>query len=272
MDIAAAGEGDWPIFLSLAEAEGWRVPQTEVALLTGVLSPCVSVLHEGGVPCGFVSAVFHGRSGWIGNLIVDPAARRRGYGDRLFAHALAALEERGATSLWLTASELGRPLYEAHGFVAVDRIERWVSPPRGRGEVFPAAAFGATEALIDADCRAWGERRHTLLDALAASGQAFACNETVALLQGGRDLQVLGPWYSATCCPRENRQVLTSLLAAADPAVEIVCDLLASSPLRSLLAAAGFAPGGGAALMVSGDGAGVDLKKMMALASLGSMG
>lgn len=271
MDIAAAGEGDWPIFLALAEAEGWRVPQTEVALLTGVLSPCVSVLHKGGVPCGFVSAVFHGRSGWIGNLIVDPAARRRGYGERLFTHALAALEERGARSLWLTASELGRPLYEAHGFVAVDRIERWASPPRG-GVISPVAAFGATEALFAADCRAWGERRHTLLDALAASGQAFASNETVALLQGGRDLQVLGPWYSATCCPRENRQVLTTLLAAADPAVEIVCDLLASSPLRSLLAAAGFVPAGRTELMVSGDRAGVGLKKMMALASLGSIG
>jgi ribosomal protein S18 acetylase RimI-like enzyme len=272
MDIAAAGEGDWRIFLALAEAEGWRVPQVEMALLTGVLAPCVSVLHEGGVACGFVSAVHHGRSGWIGNLIVDPAARRRGYGERLFAHALSVLEERGARSLWLTASELGRPLYEGHGFVAVDRIERWISPPRGRGEVSPAAEFYATEALFAADGRAWGEGRLPLLDVLAASGQAFACNETVALLQGGTDLQVLGPWYSAGCCPRENRQLLTILLAAADPAVEIVCDLLASSPLRSLLAAAGFEPGGGAALMVSGDRAGVDLKKMMALASLGSMG
>jgi len=272
MKIAAAGEGDWPDFLLLAEAEGWRVPQTEVALLTGVLSPCVSVLRDGGAACGFVSAVSHGRNGWIGNLIVDPAARRRGYGGRLFAHALAALQETGATALWLTASELGRPLYEGHGFVAVDRIERWISPPRCRQQSPPAAESGAIEALSAADRRAWGERRLLLLDALTASGQAFACSETVALLQGGTDLQVLGPWYSATCCPRENRQVLTNLLAAADPAVEIACDLLASSPLRSLLAASGFAPGGGAALMVSGDRAAVDLKKMMALASLGSIG
>ncbi|ALC17266.1 GNAT family acetyltransferase [Desulfuromonas soudanensis] len=272
MEIAVAVEGDWPDFLVLAKDEGWRVPPVEEALLTGVLAPCVSVLRQQGAACGFVSAVCHGRNGWIGNLIVAPAARRRGYGERLFAHALAALEERGARSLWLTASELGRPLYERHGFVAVDGIERWISPPRARKPSVPAAIHGATEALSAADRRAWGERRLLLLGALTASGQPFACKETVALLQGGRDLQVLGPWYSATCCPRENRQVLSALLAAADPEVEIACDLLASSPLRSLLAAAGFAPVGGAALMVSGDRAGVDLRRVMALASLGSMG
>ena len=37
-------------------------------------------------------------------------------------HAIKSLRARG---VWLTASELGRPLYERRGFCVIDGVERW---------------------------------------------------------------------------------------------------------------------------------------------------
>jgi len=85
-------------------------------------------------------------------------------------------------------------------------------------------------------------------------------------------MQILGPWYSPNLCPRANRRLLQQALAVADPTREIVADLLASSPLRQLLAGAGLSPAGMNLLMVRGSHSAVDLRMLVTLASLGSMG
>jgi GNAT superfamily N-acetyltransferase len=270
--IRVAEQSDWDGFIALAEAEGWRVPQREQKLFRGPWKHAARALVVAGRCCGLVTAVAHQRSGWIGNLLVPPAERGRGYGRELFEGALAVLHAQETTSVWLTASAAGRPLYERYGFVAVDQVERWV---------LAACRFGTTVAgrpgdpvvlLQRADRAAWGENRSGLIACLADQAQVFACEDAVALLQHGPDLQIIGPWYTPSGCLDANRQVLHNLLGATDPAVEIVIDVLGSAPIRPLLAAAGFTFAGRNDLMVRGAAGHVRLAMMAALASLGSFG
>jgi GNAT superfamily N-acetyltransferase len=270
MEISTPTNADWQVFLALARAEGWRVPKNELALFRGPLAGSAFVLRRGEEVLGFVTAVAHERSGWIGNLIIPPACRGRGYGALLFDHAVDVLERLGVASIWLTASPLGRPLYEKKGFAAIDGVVRWTLKAEGRS----LAEGGRTEiaGLLAGDVQVWGESRNRLLAPLAREGEVFASGRTVALLQGSQGMQVLGPWFSPERCPRENRQLLLAVLGAAAERTELVTDVIESSPLQSLLRAAGFARQGRCDLMARGGTQDVRIENLVALASLGSMG
>jgi len=270
MEIMTPTDADWQVFLALAREEGWRVPKNELALFRGLLANSAFVLRRGEEVLGFVTAVAHQRSGWIGNLIVPRACRGLGCGARLFDHAVAVLERCGVENLWLTASPQGRPLYEKKGFAAVDGIVRWTL--RADGSSLAEGEQVAVDQLLASDAQTWGESRDRLLSPLARTGEVFACGKTVALLQGGEGMQVLGPWISPDLCPRENRRLLLAVLGAAAERTELVTDVLESSPLQSLLRAAGFNRQGRCELMVRGSAAGVRLSQLVSLASLGSMG
>lgn len=270
MEIVSPAGEDWELFLGLARAEGWRVPLQEVELYRRVLAESAFVLRHGEEVCGFVTAVCHGRSGWIGNLIVSGPYRRRGLGALLFDYAADVLRRRGARSLWLTASFQGRPLYERRGFRVLDTITRWVLQAEG-GALFEGRE-GEWSVLLSGDYSVWGESRSLLLEALLPGGQIFSFGGTAALLQSGDRLQVLGPWISQELCPRENRKLIMAVLATAPSGREIVCDVPASSPVQALLHAAGFQPQGSCALMACGEIDEVNLTPLVSLASLGSMG
>ncbi len=271
MEITTPTRSEWTLFSELARLEGWRVPALELELFQGDLAHGAFVLRAEEMPRGFVTAVAHERSGWIGNLIVPARERGKGFGARLFGHALQTLEERGMSSQWLTASPLGRPLYERRGFRVVDRVERWTLRLEGSWDA--AACDGAGEdELLRGDREAWGESRSALLMALSRKGRVIAFGGTVALLQDGGGVQILGPWCSREGCPRENRRILLAALSLARPGDELVADVLASSPVAPLLTAAGFIRTGETDLMVRGASEGLDLSRVVALASLGSMG
>jgi len=260
------------VFLSLARAEDWRIPGRELELYRGPLADCAFVLRRQREVCGFVTAVPHERSGWIGNLLVPAHCRGRGYGNLLFDRALDFLRGQGMRSFWLTASALGRPLYEKKGFQVVGGIERWSlvldEPPMG-----PLSGVdGAFETLRHGDSRVWEESRSLFLASLSRGGKVFSQGDTAALLQEGDGMRVLGPWVSGTLCPRENRAVLLASLASAEPGTEVVIDALEGSPVSSLLTATRFHCLGRSDLMALGECGGLDMRPLVALASLGSMG
>jgi GNAT superfamily N-acetyltransferase len=266
---------DWKYFHEWSTREGWIVPTREMLLYRHELAGSAFVLYgEDRLPLGFVTVCRHQkRSAWIGNLIVDPSRRGEGFGRRLFEHVLGFLSERGMASLWLTASADGLPLYASCGFREVGRIERWgcrreTAPPGSA----PSLAGGELFPLVRADAAAWGHSRAELLTMLARGGQILHAGSTVAMLQAGSGLRILGPWLSADLCPHSNRAILAMAFDALAAGGEIVSDLLGGSPVRSLLNPAGFCQTGETVLMMRGEPGKVKFGEVVALASLGSMG
>lgn len=265
--IVAAAASDWQTFKSLAAQEGWRVPQQELILHQQGGCSHAWALRHCGTTIGLVTGVRHQHSAWIGNLIIAPAERGRGYGAALFDHAVKELRTAGASTLWLTASAQGAPLYAARGFHSVGKVERWVRREGGRGEKGQLAA-GIHGAGVDATI--WGDDRSNLLRQLESAGIWLQQGESLALLQQGDDFQIIGPWYGSTQ-PQDDASLLDRLVAAAAPPQELVIDLVADSGRQSLLTAAGFTPGGSSELMVAGPPQ-VQWARLLALATLGSCG
>ena len=122
-----------------------------------------------GEAAGAVCCVSFGATGWIGALGVAPEARRHGVGRALTEAAIARLHERGADTVLLFATDMGRPLYERLGFVIEGAATAW----RGTAGAIPDRRAGAPPARrrprgrhATLDRAATGEERGNLLEAL----------------------------------------------------------------------------------------------------------
>ena len=270
MIIRPPNQSDWETFSALACRENWRVAHTELQLFKGPWAQYVRVLDDHKF-CALLTSVVYEKSAWIGNLIVPHNLRGKGYGSHLFKAVFAELVEQEMTSIWLTASDQGRSIYAKEGFVEVDCIERWVLSPRDAiGS--PLEGENLFEELFYADRLAWSENRAPLLSVLCNGGKVFTVEGAIALLQTGPDVQIVGPWYAHQASLHAHQALLKRMIAATDPEIPVVVDLLSSSPLPALCTSAGFQRTGRTALMAYGDIGPVDLKSMVSLASLGSVG
>lgn len=269
MCIVAAGERDWQTFLTFAAAEEWRVPRNEIAFHRR--PGCVSAyaLRRGEETIGFVTAVPHRKSGWIGNLLIKTSERGNGFGTRLFDTAVDRLMKSGVRSLWLTASRQGEVLYRRRGFHPYARVSRWVKTAGGKGESMPVV----TTAMqgITADREVWQESRKALLTHLSANNSWRGRGGSIALLQRGERRQIIGPWLKIG---DENAfsPLLEELVAVAVPGKELVIDLIERPETRKKLLSENFTCAGETVLMAAGQTEDVRLDRLYALASLGSIG
>lgn len=193
---------DIPHFLELAAAEGWVAERWELEfLLTEFSRGCFAARGDNGETAGFVTSLLHRQSGWIGNLVVAEHFRGRGIGGALFRKALEALRSAGAQTIWLTASKSGAPLYEKHGFAGIDTIVRWVGTGRQRhgGHDRPGARNGLSTPVGDIDCRAWGDRRDSLLTATAGRGRLLLDESGFAAIQPCGEALQFGPFAALDC-------------------------------------------------------------------------
>jgi predicted N-acetyltransferase YhbS len=128
----------------------------------------VLVAERNGRPVGGVCCASFGATGWIGALGVLPEARRRGVGQALADAACDRLRTRGAETVLLFATDMGRPLYDRMGFEAEGGATAW------RGTAGVARAGITLRSLREADrpairaidAEATGERRLAVLDEL----------------------------------------------------------------------------------------------------------
>ena len=266
--IVAAEDRDWLVFRSLAEAGRVAGAAERVSPAPpGGMQPRLGTALSRPAPSAWSPASAISSSAWIGNLIIAPAERGRGYGVALFEQAVTELRAAGAETLWLTASAQGAPLYAARGFQTVGQVERWVRKEGGGGERGQLAA-GIIGAQIDATI--WGDDRSALLHHLESAGSWLQHGESIALLQKSDDIQIIGPWYGSRQL-QDDAVLLTRLVALAAPQQELVIDLVADSGRQSLLATAGFTHSGSTGLMVAGPTQ-VQWSRLLALATLGSCG
>lgn len=255
-------------FLQLAAAESWVTGQYELDFLYEVFPRgCFCMQDETGATVGFVSSLRHDRSGWIGNLVVRPDCRGAGIGDALFARALNTLRDDGVESVWLTASEMGRPLYEKHGFSCRDRIVRWAG--QASGDVSAGKRYSSFDASLDRLC--WGDRRDLLLEWVAGRGTLVEEADAWAIVQPLGERAQLGP------CAARNQEaagrVITGALAAVAAGTIVLCDAPSSNgPCSALLRELGFIVRGETYLMVAGAEPDYRPAYLYGLATLGSSG
>lgn len=93
----------------------------------------LAALDGTGKVLGYVGMMTVLDEGYIANVAVDPAYRRRGIGDRLIERLTEIAEERGLAFMTLEVRAGNRPaiaLYEKHGFVPVGLRRNYYTQPR----------------------------------------------------------------------------------------------------------------------------------------------
>jgi GNAT superfamily N-acetyltransferase len=200
MTIEPFRRDDVEEFLTLAAAEKWVTGVWEFEfLLTEFPQGCFAARGENGETIGFVTSLRHERSGWIGNLIVNPEYRGNGIGELLFRKAMDSLCNNDVETVWLTASQAGMPLYQKLGYSRIDTIVRWSGCGRLRGTNQTTEATGATDytLLNDIDSRAWGDRRDALVAETAGRGAVFQEESGFVVLQQYGNRRQLGPFSAS---------------------------------------------------------------------------
>lgn len=125
--VSRASESDLAALATMRIALGWHPNQWLLQALHRCDCARLFVVREpephagahparaGGILAA-ASAVNYGARGFIGNVMVVPAAQRRGLGRAVMRAALAWLCENGTSVVELDATPEGRPLYKQLGF------------------------------------------------------------------------------------------------------------------------------------------------------------
>jgi ribosomal protein S18 acetylase RimI-like enzyme len=265
--VTAFLDSDIAPFLAMAAEEGWVCGRWEFDFLLRHFAQGCLVWREGDRTLGYITSVRYGRSGWIGNLLVHPAARRQGIGKELLQAAISVLVNNRVQTVWLTASEKGAALYEQLGFAAVDRIRRWTG--EGGGAELPAPVQPDKGFVKKIDRRGWGELRESLIEVTCDRGRLYSSPDGFICCQQWEDGLQIGPWGSLD--PRQAGSLLDQALAGQGRRVFL--DVPAGNGMAtSLLRERGFSVKGETTLMYFGLPPLYQPEKVFALASMGSMG
>lgn len=108
---------DLPAIAALRESVGWGVTDWGLRAVIGQShARCLLAVDGEDAVAGVGSGIVYGPLGFIGNMIIAEAHRRRGVGSAILDAIVAFLEDAGCSRLELNATTEGRPLYERHGF------------------------------------------------------------------------------------------------------------------------------------------------------------
>ena len=268
MDIDRFRTGDIDDFLFLAEREGWICDRWEFDFILGTFPEgCFTAkVREGNA--GFVTSIKYGTSGWIGNLIVMKELRGFGIGRLLMGKALAALAAAGAETVWLTASEEGRHLYETLGFSKIDSVTRWIG--KGTGRDVKKAGMHSRNEILAIDQGGWGDRRESLIDAALSRGRLSSLPQSFIVSQRGRTGVQIGPWCGDAA---DGGILIDDALAWGGKGEKVFLDVPERNRFQAgNLSKRGFSVKGRALLMFRGLPPAYAPEKVFALGSMGSIG
>ena len=215
----------------------------------------VLVADRDGRLLGGVCCASFGATGWVGALGVVPEARRRGVGAALAEAACTRLRERGAQTVLLFATDMGRPLYDRLGFVEEGGATAWRGTAgTARAEVSLRVVREADRpSLLALDRLATGERREPVLDALVPLSGLIAERAEQAV-----GWAVSSPWGAGVAICAADSEAGVALMASAaggpGPATMVVPD--ANPAAAEALSYWGFSPAAAGARMRLGPGVG----------------
>ncbi|MEV5606728.1 GNAT family N-acetyltransferase [Streptomyces sp. NPDC052225] len=146
--IRRLGPSDVPACLALATDRGWPAEEARWRLLLEVGEGYGWVAPGGALVGAVVLTRFGTRAGVVGLMLVRADHGGRGIGRALMEHLLDAARE--VESVFLYATDAGRPLYEKLGFAATHEVATHLGVFEPSG---PAGAPPRTELLAPADAR-----------------------------------------------------------------------------------------------------------------------
>jgi ribosomal protein S18 acetylase RimI-like enzyme len=197
-------EADIGFALEQTSREGWDNTRESFQVLLEHDPDGVFIAEREGRAVGMVTTTRYRTTGWVGNLIVEPNARRQGLGERLMLRGIERLEAAGPSTLRLEADPLGEGVYRRLGFVEEFasprfRLERAAADP-------PAGCAPLTvhdlDALAALDATAFGDRRSRLLRLILDAALATYRWPATGPMRGYVVVQRsaigvrLGPWVS----------------------------------------------------------------------------
>lgn len=164
---------DLPAIGAMRESGGWGVAGWALRAVIGQPhARCLVAVDGAGTLAGVGSGIVYGPLGFVGNMIVARAHRRRGVGSAILEAVTAFLEGAGCTRLELNATSDGRPLYERHGFrslgrSATARIPRAAGPGPDPAITVRRASRADLDAIAAYDRPRFGGDRRVVLELLA---------------------------------------------------------------------------------------------------------
>jgi len=269
MKIDPFSHEDVNAFLALAAEENWICGRWEFDFLLRHFPQGCLAARSGGAPIAFVTSIKYGKSGWIGNLVVRKDFRGKGIGSNLLKKVLETLVDAGARTIWLTASEAGKTIYERFGFDTVDIIKRWFGS--GTGGVGGGSDDFSLAEILEMDQAGWGDIREAILKEVLERGTVDFCHGGFLIGQTVDEGVQLGPWSAAI------RETAGKLLDGVRMRLEEDTRVFLDVPVRNvdaamLLHSRGFTIEGSALLMFLGELPDYDPTRIYALATMGSMG
>ncbi|HEX7195297.1 MAG TPA: GNAT family N-acetyltransferase [Candidatus Limnocylindria bacterium] len=184
--LRSADASDLPRIADLRESVGWGVHHWALeAVLERPHARTIVAVDPREKVIGVGSGIVYGALGFVGNMVVDAAHRRRGIGEAILQAVISFLEERGVVRIELYATSEGRPLYERSGFTSagpsvVARLPRRSEWPAAHGPIREAASEDAAK-LAAYDAPRFGGDRGPLLRRMLADP------ERPVLVAHGRD-------------------------------------------------------------------------------------
>jgi ribosomal protein S18 acetylase RimI-like enzyme len=211
------------------------------------------IAEQHGKPLGICIATSYGHSGFIGELIVQPAARGQGLGATLLNWGVAYLHSQGAATIYLDGVLEAVPLYERIGFKKICRSLRFSGKLKGKRH--PAVRLmkkSDLPAVFELDRRMFGADRSFFLarrlEVFPQLCQVLMENETLGGFIMGRqgdDWVSASPWVvsdntldpqrllESLVCENKGIPISAGILASNKTAVNLVRKLGFTSRRKS---------------------------------------
>jgi GNAT superfamily N-acetyltransferase len=167
--IRGMTRADIPFGMRLKENAGWNQVESDWIRLLDLQPDGCFVAELNGISAGIVTTCRFGTVAWVAMMLVDELFRSRGIGRALMTRALDVLDSKGAKSLRLDATSLGRPLYESLGFVAESTIARFegiLPPADGPSKLDVVPPSNVLKRVGELDREVTGTDRRRLLSRL----------------------------------------------------------------------------------------------------------
>lgn len=238
--VRTINPSDFDFIIDLAATEGIKYAKQDLSRILDYEPDGCFIAVKGEKRLGIVSTIVFGKVGWIGNLFVAKAARRRGAGTKLVKEALGYMQSKGVEFPKLYCFPHNIRFYRRLGFVTELNIQ--VFGGTGRAAPFTNVEElreGTLNELIALDERLFGANRRKMLCRLHKEFREYCFGAYVnkrlvgyVMASGSGGEYELGPWV---CEPQYQNEFAEDLLKAEIARLEGEYFEL-SSPMHNVVA------------------------------------